>query len=241
MALSGELHYKLHPISQTITSSLNQNKDNNDKNNFLTFLSNDYDKVEQNDQYDKSIKNWSNLRKLSRIRYDRNMKHNSALLPNSIELMIKSQIYAAECDLKRIETELLSLQKSSNKKLMTYVLQYYAILKNELTVVRDELVSLALATSKQKRQALTLKDIKIFSYYLKYETKQKVCVTTLEADTSQFKRCKKAIKDNISHNLHDKGYNDIQVLNVLKIEHRYVSTREDTRASCLNLPPGPLH
>ena len=70
-----------------------------------------------------------------------------------------------------------------------------------------------------------MRDIRVFAHHAQYETKDRVVVSVLDEESSQFKRCKKAVRDNLSANLYHRGYSDVNVLNVLKIEHKAISAQ----------------
>ena len=131
MALSGELHFRLNPISTAVTQTARE---------FQSFLSIDSNADEQRLAYTKQLREWKDLSKIMRIRYEKAIKHNSIILPQSLEFTVKSQLSSLECDVKRIQAELSTLQTSSDTNLMSAVLQYYSLLQSELISTRDSLV-----------------------------------------------------------------------------------------------------
>ena len=95
-----------------------------------------------------------------------------------------------------------------------------------------------------------LRDVKMFAHKLYYETKGKVQITSLSESSSQFKRCSKAVKDNMSLSLLVSGYSDVNVKHVLKVEHSVLSQHMQKAATQVEdgkvkglfcvLPPGGL-
>ena len=151
---------------------------------------------------------------------------------------------------KRLSTELHAQQGASDTSLMSSILQYNSLLQRELIALRDGVVLSALEASLQRRQAQNLKEIRVFAHRLFYETKGKISVTSLAESSSQFKRCSKAVKENISSSLLVNGYSDVCVKHVLKVEHTILSQQmqkgaarvEDGKVKGLFcvLPPGGL-
>jgi len=153
---------------------------------------------------------------------------------DSLTLALESQIDALDCEQQRIMNELLNLQKSSDANLMQLMLQYFNIMKDELIVAKDNLIRHALECNLQKRQAEVLKDMKIFAHYLYLETKGKVSIKSLDSESSQFKRCRKAVQDNVSNVLLDRGYNDVKILHVFKLEHKILSSQLQKAAAIVD-------
>ena len=81
--------------------------------------------------------------------------------------------------------ELRAQQGASDASLMSSILQYNSLLQRELIALRDDLVCTALEAALQRRQAQTVKQIRIFAHRLLYETKNKITVTNLVDTSSQ--------------------------------------------------------
>jgi len=109
--------------------------------------------------------------------------------------------------------------------MMEWVLKYFAILRDELVDARmrlkgdDELLTVL------SRQAKMHRDLCSFSYRLSVETKDTVSLSAVAKDSSQYKRCRKAVMDSLGSNFTSKfiGYSEINVVNVYKLEHTLLS------------------
>ncbi len=221
MALTGELYFRNNVIPAV------ENTDDELK----SFLACDVDAKTQERLFDEHLASLRSLLKLTRIRFEHALKHDIVYLNDSLTLAVDSQLDMLDCEKQRIMNELLNLQKSADANVMQLVLQYFNIMKEELTTAKDNLIKYALECNLLKRQALVLRDMKIFGHYLYLETKSKVCITSLDQESSQFKRCRKAVKDNISNTLSDRGYNDAKVLHVFKLEHKILTSQLQKAAS----------
>ena len=150
----------------------------------------------------------------------------------SIDLIIQNQLVALECERLRTKIELKQLQESSDAHLMHLVLQYFGILKEELVATRTRLSIDSRESEMQRRQAKILRDVRLFAHHLNYETKGKLNLTVLPQDSTQFKRCKKAVIDNISPNfLAD--FSEVKVGAVLKLEHVHIADQLQSAAASI--------
>ena len=127
-------------------------------------------------------------------------------------MAIDQQIRAVECEQTRLFGAMDRLQQSSDAYAAQLVMQYFSLMKMELEENRKSLYAAALEAKMLKKQARVRRDVMMFSHYMKYETKERIRILRLENDSSQFKRCRKAVNDSLSPLLERKGYVDARVL-----------------------------
>jgi hypothetical protein len=139
--------------------------------------------------------------------------------------------------LSRVTTEnsiltmkLISLQELFDANVMQLVLDYYAILKSELDVTREQLAIERLDQQVLIKQAAVLRDIRLFTCHLMVETQGAIGLSLLTADSQQFARCVKAVTDNIngdafslSRAATDHLKTTLRVQNVLKLQNSFLS------------------
>ena len=99
--------------------------------------------------------------------------------------------------LKMVE-EIRFLQKSVDENLMASVLDYFAILQDEMNATREKLILYSADCSRRKREAKRLRDVIIFSRHIKIETQGAVTLTSIQTDTSQWARCQEAVAENLN-------------------------------------------
>jgi hypothetical protein len=107
---------------------------------------------------------------------------------------------------------------------MQVTLKYAAILKSELKSNRENLNQETKGINNQIRICNISKEIKLFSEYLNIETKLKCSLVALNKESEQYKRCKNAIKDNISPQyIRDHKSKGLRVLNVYHLRNEGLS------------------
>jgi hypothetical protein len=74
-----------------------------------------------------------------------------------------------------------------------------------------------------------MKDIRIFGEHVSIESKNKVQLNELSFDSSHAKRCKKAVRENMSKSFQSRGH--FQVLKLYKLEHSILSNHLHNAAS----------
>jgi hypothetical protein len=99
--------------------------------------------------------------------------------------------------LKMVE-EIRFLQKAMDENLMASVLDYFALLEDEMNVTREKLIVNSADCSRRKREAKRLRDVIIFSRHIKIETQGAVTLTSIQTDTSQWARCLEAVAENLN-------------------------------------------
>jgi hypothetical protein len=99
--------------------------------------------------------------------------------------------------LKMVE-QIRSLQKSMDENLMASILDYFAILQDEMNATREKLISNSADCSRRKREAKRLRDVIIFSRHVQIETQGAVTFTSIQTDNSQWARCQEAVAENLN-------------------------------------------
>lgn len=169
-------------------------------------------------------------------------KLESELLVLYLQKKTKKNVYNVRKLVEQVKMLTVNERKSSDATLMSFVLQYFNLLSEDLNATRAKLIQDNYKTMYLRARASITRDMRIFSYNLQVETKSKLTLTLLDGDSSQAKRCKKAIKENSnfsrlslgsSSNSSGSGttYNDINVLNVFKIEHSILSEKLQVSAN----------
>ncbi len=222
---SGELHYQLGGADEALGSTSEE---------FRDFLAIDLNKDKLEDQYREQLESLEDLEK--RVR--KNLTHAAKLekknVEESIHMAIDAQVHALECERTRLFGAMDRLQQSSDANAAQVVIQYFNLMKTELEENRKLLYAAALEAEMLKKQARVRRDVMMFSHYLKYETKDRVKVMSLESESSQFKRCRKAVNDSLGPLLKRSGYVDAKVLAVLKIEHALISAQLQKSAASID-------
>jgi len=219
MIVSGEMSYALsEPGSPTSRAARGID------GGFANFLNHDKSLDRQQESFALQLESLKSVKRLSRLRYREWVETNAPHLYANVDSTVKNQMAALECEKLRKMRELRRLQESSDANLMQLVLQYFVVLKEELMATREKLRIDSMDTLLQRRQARVLRDLKLFAHHLYHETKSKVSLSVLAPDSTQYKRCKKAVKDNIGQQLlTSHGCSDIKVLAVLKLDHGLIS------------------
>lgn len=213
---SGELHYQFGGADKALASTTEE---------FREFMAIDLDREKLGEQYAEQLESLEVLEKLVK----ENMTHAAEIekknVEDSIRMAIDAQIRALKCERTRLFGAMDRLQESSDANAAQLVIQYFSLMKAELEENRKSLYAAALEAKMLKKQARVRRDVMMFSHYLKYETKERIKIIGLENESSQFKRCRKAVNDSLSPLLKRHGYDDAKVLAVLKIEHALISTQ----------------
>lgn len=148
----------------------------------------------------------------------------AAIMRRSIDEAVNVQIGLLDVESSRLLRELRRTQEVSDAHLMHQIRQYFALVKDELSAARLKLNADLTECEVQKRQAKILRDVRIFAHHLYNETRGKIHLSALPRDSAQFKRCKKAVRDNTSKFfMTEMAFQHIKVLAVLKLEHSLIS------------------
>lgn len=215
MLLSGELCFHAETDLDSIIGTASE---------FQSFLLTDCNAASQSEHFNFQREKLSKLHYYcKRIHSDRT-RHNEVSLKHSIDSSVRNQISSWEAERTRVLMELRKLQQVADTQLMSYIQEYFSIAKHELLSTRHNTDIDSLDCDINKRQAKVLRDIRVFAHHLYHETKGKVIVTALSQDSAQFRRCKKAIKENTSSKfMFESGYQKVKVRAVLKLENSLIS------------------
>jgi hypothetical protein len=122
------------------------------------------------------------------------------------------------------QERLVQLSRGYDTKVMEIALEYSGLLFYELEMSRVNVRAENALVESLQRQATAAFQMKLFSEYLSLETKGLVTLVTLSKESEQYKRCKKAIKDNITASFLRKGsYQGVRVLNVYHLSNQWLS------------------
>jgi arginine repressor len=118
------------------------------------------------------------------------------------------------------------MQKRFDAEAMQLVLQYYAIIQQEIATSRRKLVQENAERDLLYKQAAVLRDIRLFACHLMVESRGKLSFSMLPPDSQQFARCVKAVMDNVQDDHYDARFrNRIRVLNVFKLQNTFLSAK----------------
>ena len=209
MILSGELCFRLKGASAGELSE---------------FLSLDCNSRIQAEHFGAQTETLASLRNSFQSSHCARVAHDGSSLKASIAASVSSPLGSVECENYRALREFQRIQQRTDSELMREVQRYFAVVRDELTHSRQKLNRETSDCRKQLQLAKTLRDVRIFAHHLYHETRGKVAVTVLPPESAQFKRCKKAIKDNVSsHFMTENGYRSVKVRSVLKLENSLIS------------------
>lgn len=108
----------------------------------------------------------------------------------------------------------------ADEKLMDIVLQYGCVVTSELAAQSTSNQEEIAAIEAIRRQEVIAHELKVFARYLHLETKGLMNLTFLDKENDQYKRCKKAIKDNINSKfLRDGNFQGVRVLNICSLQN----------------------
>ena len=224
--VSGELYYRSGYADKALATSTSAE--------FRDFLASDSNSDVQAEKFSYQLESLKKLEGLATSNFRHAAALEKALCTNGIESLVKSYVSTMKCSQNRILAAMERLQTSHDASMMQLTLQYFDILKGALEENRKSLYAAAKEAELLKSQAKVLHDIDLFALYLHYETKRKISLQILEGDSSQFRRCKKAIKDSVGPNLSKMGYRDTKVLAVLKLEHTLISNQLQRSAGSID-------
>jgi len=240
--LSGELGYRIAG-GRSIAST---------EPEFRQFLASDCESNPQAEQFELQTNMLSILRDAFRKCQQSQLAHEGIALMATLDATVQSQLSLFECERRRVLRDLQNIQQWADAELITEIQRYFALVREELLSARMKLNAETVECEMKRRQATILRDIRIFAHHLHHETRGNVSVTLLPKDSSQFKRCKKAVKDNVSRQfMVDRGYRKVRVLAVMKIENSFISSNLQRLATNIDngkvkglfcvVPKGGLH
>lgn len=117
---------------------------------------------------------------------------------------------------------------------MDIVLQYGSVITNELAAQSANSQEEIAAIEAIRRQEIIAHELKVFARFLQLETKGLMNLTFLEKDNEQYKRCKKAIKDNINSKfLRDGNFQGVRVLNICSLQNNRLAKFLQVNTLCV--------
>lgn len=162
------------------------------------FLELDSNRSHQQSQSRVTLERLKNIRHLNSTYYDLSVAHDSVIIQQYLDSSCKCALNEAISSGQKITEEMRQLQESSDSKFMERVLEHFAILKEEMNSTRYNLNLSLIDCNHKKQQAKRLRDMQIYSRHLSIETQGAVSFETIFIGSPQWKRCKKAVKDNIN-------------------------------------------
>jgi len=125
---------------------------------------------------------------------------------------------------ERIKSKLLLLKDDQDSILLDLIISYFSIIKLETIEQRTRNDAINRAYKLSTYFEKVLHDISIFSVHIKLETNNAVDISVLTKESTQHKRCLKAVQDNVSATTLSKLVSEgVHVLKVFKIQHTYLS------------------
>ena len=190
-------------------------------------LTKDADGLYQKERYATRIKDLRKMRQLSRViasqRIAVGVSASMRMMKNSKEAMLREMELLTRKHSAAVNREMANMDTA----LMQWILQYFAVVRDELVDARMRLRADDKHYEILSRHARLKCDLLSFAYRLRVETKGVVNLMEVERDTSQYKRCCKAVQDSLgtSFQRNCPGYNQMSVVNVFKLEHAWLSTK----------------
>jgi hypothetical protein len=199
-------------------------------------LAYDAEEAHQRERYDSKLGDLRKMRRLSRAitseRISVDVSASMKLLQNAKSRLLKQLALLKEQHVRKVIDEGDKMDAS----LMQWVLQYFAVLREELVDSRMRLKGDDEQYTALSRQSKMHRDLLSFAYRLNIETKGAVSLSAVEQNTSQYTRCRKAVMDSLGNAFASKfpGYKDINVVNVYKLEHAWLSASMQDAASAVD-------
>ena len=219
---SGELFYRYHGFQEDLSNKI-----------LIEQLRLDCDYKFQQNTVKMRLQELRKLRELSR-------KSAASILSGEFTACLKllhkkrdAIVSTMKLELDKLDIELEEVRNQTDAGLLQWVLQYYALIRDSLTSARVRLFGDAEDNSVGKRQAQMKRDLKLFAFALQVETKGSISLTAVSKESSQFKRCCKAVGDSMGSNFSDKFplHSGLNVIDVYKLDHSWLSARLQNAAS----------
>lgn len=196
----------------------------NEINPLNTFLKSDVNNEDQKVHNSKTLVNLKKIRYMNSLIYDSGNNLDSDTLEQLIISATQSIFSEANSLSSKTVEDMVQFQKISDVRTMQLLLMYCSTLKDEMNLNIELSDRDTKANNLRKLQAKKLRDIQIFSRHLKVETQGKVYLNMIASESTQWKRCCKAVKENLSPSrLQSTECSDIKILNVFKIEHKLLA------------------
>jgi hypothetical protein len=153
-------------------------------------------------QHKNKIQTYLLLRNMIRKLYEQKLQYFSRKLIKTINFHKLNYLMTAGKETTNLHNRLLANFHSFQSVLLTSSLQYFHILRKDLSSAKEKLLVERYEKELLKKQALLLKNISIFNIHLALETKRSIELTLLSKNTQQFLRCMKAVYDNLGNQNH---------------------------------------
>jgi hypothetical protein len=162
------------------------------------FLELDSSRGHQQSQSRITLERLKNIKHLNSTFYDLSVAHDSIILQQYLESTCKCALNEAISSGQKVTEGMRQLQESNDSKFMERVLEYFAILKDEMNSTRNSLNVSSIECNHKKQQAKRLRDMQIYARHLSIETQGAVSFEAIPIGSPQWKRCRKAVKDNLN-------------------------------------------
>jgi hypothetical protein len=165
------------------------------------------------------------------------LRHRILTVRKSVEHMKVKVLNEVNYENNRLLTQILEQQKAFDCEALELVLQYYAVIQQEIADSRRKLFMEMQEKGLQIKQAKLLRDIRLFASHLMIESRGKMCFTMLPSDSQQFARCVKAVMDNINVDRLEvvdaaEFQRKVRVLNVFKLQNSFLSSKLQVTIHC---------
>ena len=235
MILSGELGYRVSEKHRPRPRGLGPQALASSSSDFRNFLLVDCDIESQRAHFQLQREQLAALRHTLQKCHRSRVAHEGTTLKASVDAAVRSTLCFLDCSRYRLLRELENMQQQVDAEVMVEVQRYFAHVKDEMESARVKLDTEMAEFDAQRRQAKLLRDVRVFAHHLYHETRGKVVVSVLERDSAQFKRCKKAIKENISSQfMAATGFQCAKVMAVFKLENSLISDHLQKVASSID-------
>lgn len=162
------------------------------------FLESDSSRSHQKSQSRITLERLKSIRHLNSTFYDLSVAHDAIIIQQYLDSTCKCALNEAISSGQKITEETRQLQESNDSKFMERALEYFAILKEEMNSTRSSLNVSSIECNHKKQQAKRLRDMQIYSRHLSIETQGAVSFEAIPIGSPQWKRCRKAVKDNLN-------------------------------------------
>ena len=171
-------------------------------------------------QYEEKLDSIRKSRKLQRNVYSRQMKFEK----DTSQATLMTRYHELMSSLAQFNQLVVKgsheMAEDIDVELMKEVVTYFSLIKQESSWAKGRRDNSHSSFHREACQAKVKKDLLLFSTHLLEESRGSIKLTYMEKDSAQFKRCEKAVLDNVGRGFEG----SIQVLSVLKLDHLFLSS-----------------
>ena len=191
------------------------------KNQYVTtFLANDEDRSQLGMYYSEKLSHLRDLRTIQRRVYEGQIFFERKMAPEKLRAVQQQALSKIEELTNRIKDGVQKIVKGLEVAMMKGTLQYFSLIKQEMIFTSERRKDSHESFQREVDDAKTIRDLLLFSKHVAEESRGCISLSYMEKDSTQFKRCEKAVLDNIGGGFDRK---QLKVLHVLKLDHRILS------------------